>query len=210
MKKKIITIARSYGSGGRTLGIRLAKELGIPYYDRSVLRIASDRSGINEALFNEADEKIGGKWFFRGSNPYKGELLPPGHPDYTSRDNLFNIEADTIKKLADQGPCIFIGRCADFVLKEREDILRLFFYAPMENCIARAKEVHGEEEPELIKKINRIDKYRAEYYKYYTGHEWNDSRNYDFCLNTSSMSYEKLIEVVKEYIKIQNDGELLG
>ena len=80
----------------------------------------------------------------------------------------------------------------------------------MENCIARAKEVHGEEEDELIKKINRIDKYRAEYYKYYTGHEWNDSRNYDFCLNTAAMSYEKLIEVVKEYIKIQNDGELLG
>lgn len=210
MKKNIITIARSYGSGGRTLGIKLAKELGIPYYDRSVIRIASDWSGVNEALFNEADEKIFGKWFFRGSKPYTGELLSPGHPDYTSRENLFNIEAATIKKLADQGPCIFIGRCADYVLKDREDVTRLFFYAPMENCIERAKEVHGEDEPELIKKINRIDKYRAEYYKYFTGHEWNDSRNYDFCLNTAAMSYEKLIEVVKEYVKIQNDGELPG
>lgn len=204
MKKTIITIARSYGSGGRTLGIKLAEELGIPCYDRNLVRIASDLSGINESLFGEADEKVTGLNFFKGSNPYKGELLPPGHPDYTSRDNLFNIEANTIKELADKGPCIFVGRCADYVLKDREDVVRLFFYAPMEDCIERAKAVSGEGEKELVKKINRIDKYRAEYYKYYTGHEWNDSRNYDFCLNTASMSYEKLIEVVKEYLNIYN------
>ena len=89
-------------------------------------------------------------------------------------------------------------------MKDRDDVVRLFFYAPMEDCIKRAKEVSGEDEKDLIKKINRIDKYRAEYYKYYTGHEWNDSRNYDFCLNTASMSYEKLIEVVKEYLNIYN------
>lgn len=204
MKKTIITIARSYGSGGRTLGIKLAADLGIPCYDRNIIRIASDLSGINETLFGEADEKMTGYNFFKGTKPYKGELLPPGDPDYTSRDNLFNIEAHTIKQLAEKGPCIFVGRCADYVLKDREDVVRLFFYAPMEDCIERAKAVSGEDEKELVKKINRIDKYRAEYYKYYTGHDWNDSRNYDFCLNTASMSYEKLIEVVKEYLRICN------
>ncbi len=108
MKKTIITIARSYGSGGRTLGIKLAEELGIPCYDRNIIRIASDESGINEQLFGEADEKVTGLSIFKGTKPYTGELLPPGDPDYTSRDNLFNIEAQTIKNLAEQGPCIFV------------------------------------------------------------------------------------------------------
>ena len=204
MKKTIITIARSYGSGGRTLGIKLAEELGIPCYDRNIIRIASDESGINEQLFGEADEKVTGLSIFKGTKPYTGELLPPGDPDYTSRDNLFNIEAQTIKNLAEQGPCIFVGRCADYILKDRGDVVRLFFYAPMEDCIRRAKEVSGEEEKDLVKKINRINKYRADYYRYYTGHEWNDSEYYDFCLNTSSMSYEKLVEVVKAYLEIYN------
>ena len=157
-----------------------------------------------KAELGEADEKVTGLSIFKGTKPYTGELLPPGDPDYTSRDNLFNIEAQTIKNLAEQGPCIFVGRCADYILKDRDDVVRLFFYAPMEDCISRAKEVSGEEEKDLVKKINRINKYRADYYRYYTGHEWNDSEYYDFCLNTSSMSYEKLVEVVKAYLEIYN------
>lgn len=202
MKKIVITIARSYGSGGRTLGMRLAKELGIPCYDRELVRMASDESGINEALFGAADEVKKGNTFFKGTKPYTGEVLPPESEDFTSEDNLFNLQAKIIKDLAEKESCIIIGRCADYVLKDRDDVLRLFFYAPLEDCLVRAKEVSGEPEKELLKKIHRIDKYRAEYYKYHTGNEWNDTRNYDFCLNTSSMSYEKLIQVVKAYMEI--------
>lgn len=202
MEKTIITIARSYGSGGRTLGRLLAENLGIRFYDRELIRMASDESGINETLFGEADEKKKGLSLFKGSRPYKGEVLPPESGDFVSNDNLFNYQAKIIKDLAEKESCIIIGRCADFVLKDRPDVIRLFFYAPMKDCIARAKELSGEPEKDLIKKIERIDKYRGEYYKYYTGHDWNDSRNYDFCLNTASMSYEKLIEAVKSYIAI--------
>lgn len=202
MKKIVITIARGYGSGGRTLGKLLAKELGIPCYDRELIRMASDESGINEALFGEVDEKKKGLPIFKGKKPYAGEVLPPESGDFVSDDNLFNLQAKIIKELAEKESCIIIGRCADYVLKDREDVLRLYFYAPLSDCLARAKDVSGEPEKELLKKIHKIDKYRADYYKYYTGHEWNDSRNYDFCLNTSSMSYEKLIEVVKAYIQI--------
>lgn len=202
MKKTVITIARSYGSGGRTLGKLLAKELGINCYDRELLRMASDESGINEALFGIADEKKKGKSLFRGSKPYKGKVLSPESEDFVSDDNLFNYQAKIIRDLAEKESCIIIGRCADFVLKGREDLIRLYFYAPQEDCLARLRELSGEPERDLIKKIERTDKYRAEYYKYYTGKEWNDSRNYDFCLNTTTLSYEKLIEVVKSYIEI--------
>ena len=159
MGNTVITIARSYGSGGRTLGKLLAKELGINYYDRELIRMASDESGINEALFGEVDEKLKKSPLFRiVKRTYRGEIIPPESGEFVSDDNLFNYQAKVIRQLA--------------------------------------------EEKEIIKKIEKTDKYRAEYYRYYTGKEWNDARNYDFCLNTTSMSYEKLVEVVKSYIDI--------
>ncbi len=201
MKKIVITIARSYGSGGKTLGKLLAEDLGIPCYDRELLRLASDDSGINEALFGEVDEKKKVP-LFKNTKPYTGQVLPPESDGFVSDDNLFNLQAKIIKELAEKESCIIIGRCADYILKDREDVLRLFFYAPLKDCLVRAHELSGEPEKELLKKIQKIDKYRADYYKYYTGNDWNDTRNYDFCLNTASMSYEKLIDVVKSYIRI--------
>lgn len=201
MKKIVITIARSYGSGGRTLGKLLAKDLGIACYDRELLRMASDDSGINEALFGEVDEKKKVP-LFKSSKPYTGQILPPESDGFVSDDNLFSLQAKIIKELAEKESCVIIGRCADYILKEREDVIRLFFYAPLKDCLVRAHQLSGEPEKELLKKIQKIDKYRADYYKYYTGKDWNDTRNYDFCLNTASMSYEKLIDVVKSYIEI--------
>jgi len=202
MDNFVITIARQYGSGGRTIGEELAKKLGISYYDKDIIRMASDESGIRQELFGRADENVSTKQrFFAKSGIYKGELIPPQSKDFTSDENLFNYQAKIIKELAEEESCIIIGRCADSILKDRKDILRLFFYAPLEDCIAREKSQSGGSEKEIIKKIQKIDKHRSEYYKYYTGKDWNDARNYDFCLNTASMSYEQLIEVVKNYIK---------
>jgi len=201
MGKTIITIARGYGSGGKTLGGLLAKELGIKCYDNELIKMASEESGINEALFGAADEKKKAP-LFRSSHPYKGNIISPESEDFVSNDNLFNYQAKIIRDLADKESCVIIGRCADYVLKDYDNVIRLYFYAPLKDCIARCQELFGESEKELIKKIEKIDKHRAEYYKYYTGHQWDDTRNYDFCLNTSSMSYEKLVEVVKNYIGI--------
>lgn len=201
MEKTIITIARGYGSGGRTLGKLLAAELGMECYDHELIKMASEESGINEALFGAVDEKRKVP-IFRSSNPYKGEIISPESGDFVSNDNLFNYQAKIIRDLADKESCIIIGRCGDYVLKDYENVIRLYFYAPLADCILRCQELFGESEKELTKKIERIDKHRAEYYKYYTGHQWNDSRNYDFCLNTASMSYKKLVEVVKSYIEI--------
>ena len=204
MKKTVITIARSYGSGGRTLGKLLSERLEIDCYDREILRMASDESGINEALFGQADEKLKKSPLASiiRKNPYKGGVIGPESADFVSDDNLFNYQAKVIKELAEQESCIIIGRCADYVLRENPDVIRLFFYAPKADCVARVMTQNGLSEKEAEKKIEKIDRYRADYYRYYTGHDWNDARNYDVCFNTTSMSYEKLVEVVENTIKV--------
>lgn len=207
MKRTVITIARSYGSGGRTLGKLLAQELGINCYDREIIRMASDESGISEALFGAADEKLKRSPLFGivKKNPYKGGVIPPESSDFVSDDNLFNYQAKVIKELAAQESCIIIGRCADYVLKDDPEVIRLFFYAPKEDCITRVMNQNGVSRREAEKKIETIDKYRADYCRYYTGRDWNDARNYNFCLDTTSMSYEKLVEAVKDFIRVYQD-----
>ena len=202
-KKLVISIARSYGSGGLTLAKKLSKELGIPVYDREILRMASDQSGINEELFGQVDETVR-KIFLSTKGKYKGMPLTPEYAAFTSDDNLFELQADVIKRIANTQSCIFVGRCADYILRDRHYVLSRFFYASEEDCLARLrKQVSGTDE-ELLKRMHAIDKHRADYYKYYTGRDWNDARNYDFCLDTGVMDYDKLIEVVKAYIDIKN------
>ncbi len=204
MNNTVITIARGYGSGGRTLGIMLAKELGIHCYDREILRMASDDSGISEELFGEADERLKKSPLsaILKRNPYKGEIISPESSNFVSDDNLFNYQAKIIKELAEQESCIIIGRCADYVLKDYDNVIRLFFYATHDDCMNRLIKQTGEPQAELEKKLEKIDKYRGDYYRYYTHQDWTDTRNYDLCINTGSMDYDKLIQLVKSYISI--------
>lgn len=204
MSKYVITIARGYGSGGRTIGKMLSEELGIPYYDRDLLRLASDDSGINEQLFAKADEKIKKSLLFRiASNVYKGELIPPDSDDFVSNDNLFNYQAKIIKELASTESCIIIGRCADFILKDYDNVAKVFVHAPLQDCIHTLKEMTGKQEKEIEKEISSIDKHRADYYKYYTGRDWEDAKNYDLCLNSSNLGFQKCVEIVKSYLDIR-------
>jgi cytidylate kinase len=204
MSKYVITIARGYGSGGRTIGKMLAEELNIPFYDRDLLRLASDDSGINQDLFAKADEKIKKSLLFNiASNVYKGELIPPDSDDFVSNDNLFNYQAKIIKELANRESCVIIGRCADFILKDYENVVKVFVHAPLEDCISTLKEMTGKPEKEIDKQISTIDKHRAEYYKYYTGRDWEDAKNYDLCLNSSRLGFGKCVEIVKSYMDIR-------
>ena len=203
MDNFVITIARQYGSGGRTVGEMLAKKLGIGYYDKDIIRMASEDSGIHETLFGRVDEYSSAKKPLFGKNGiYSGELISPQSKDFTSDENLFNYQAKVIRELAEEESCIIIGRCADYVLKDDPNVLRLFFFAPKEDCIVRVMEHDGITGRDAENKIEKIDKHRADYYKYYTGKDWYDARNYDFCLDTTSMGYEKLVEVVKNFIEV--------
>ena len=154
----VITIARSYGSGGRTLGKKLAKELGIPCYDRELVRMASDESGISEELFGQMDENRRHTPFFhRATDAHTGEVFSPDSDQFTSPENLFRYQAKVIRRLAETESCIMIGRCADFVLRETEQAIRLFFYASEDNCIRRVVDQQGVGEKEAKERIARID-----------------------------------------------------
>lgn len=198
---RIITIARGMGSGGRSIGKMLSEDLGIKYYDKDLIRLASDESGINERFFGLVDEKLKGSFLRRGG-VYKGDLLKPDHPDYTSDKNLFNISAKVIKKLADKEPAVIVGRCADYILRDRKDVIRVFVYSDTETAVKNVVDMYGVSEKEAKRIVEKTDKERSEYYLHYTGREWTNAKNYNLCLDTSSMDYEKCVDIIKGYIDL--------
>ncbi len=202
--KVVITIARQYGSGGRTVGEMLSKDMGIHYYDKELIKLASEESGINERLFVNADEKIKmTKLFKMVKNIYTGQLIPPESDDFVSDKNLFNYQAKVIKNLAEEESCVIVGRCADYVLKDYDNVLSVFVHAPKNYCMEQAAKKVSMPSKELEKYIAKIDKRRADYYKFYTGREWTDARNYDLCLDSSKLGFERCVEEIKAYIKVR-------
>ena len=200
MENRVITIARSYGSGGRKMGRLLAKELGYEYYDREILRIASDESGISEELFRQADEKQRSPLFRIAREVYTGEVIPPDSDDFISNENLFRYQAKIIRELAATRNCVIVGRCANFILRGRDNVLNVFVTAPVVDCVRRVMETDGLNLEEAEKKIKKIDKRRADYFKYFTGRQWQDAALYDLCLNTGHMSEQKCVDIVRAYM----------
>lgn len=204
MKRFVITIARGYGSGGRQIGKMLAKELGVSCYDREILKLASDDSGINEDVFVKADEKLKGTLLYKvAKNVYKGELIPPDSDRYISNDNLFLYQAKVLRELAQKESYVVIGRCADYILKDMNNVIRIFVHAPMKHCISVLEDMTTMTQKEIEQFIQKTDQYRAEYYRYHTGKDWNDARNYDLCLNTEELSFEKCVEIVRNYMNVR-------
>ncbi|MEE0401801.1 MAG: cytidylate kinase-like family protein [Christensenellales bacterium] len=201
MENRVITIARSYGSGGRKMGRLLAKELGYEYYDREILRIASDESGISEELFRQADEKQRIPLFRIAREVYTGEVIPPDSDDFISNENLFRYQAKIIRELAATRNCVIVGRCANFILRGRDNVLNVFVTAPVVDCVRRVMETDGLNLEEAEKKIKKIDKRRADYFKYFTGRQWQDAALYDLCLNTGHMSEQKCVDIVRAYME---------
>nr|WP_106788195.1 cytidylate kinase-like family protein [Massilistercora timonensis] len=204
MDNIVITIARQYGSGGKTIGAMLARDLGINCYSREILKMASEESGINERLFGQADERVKiASWFKVLKKPYEGELLPPESSGFVSDENLFNYQAKVIKDLADKESCVIVGRCADFVLKDYPNVMSVFIHADKDFCMERSLERNSMTRPEMERFIEKTDKYRGDFYRYYTGHQWEDARNYDLCLNSGKLGFEKCVEAIKGYMKVR-------
>lgn len=203
-KPVVITIARQYGSGGKTIGEMLSEKLGIHFYNKELMKLASDESGINEALFVNADEKAAGSKFLgMFHKKYKGDLLSPDSDRFTSEGNLFEYQAKVIKALAEKESCVIVGRAADFVLKDYDNVLSVFIHAPFAFCMEQAALKVNLTGHELEKYIQKIDKDRADYYKYYTGREWTDARNYDLCLDSSKLGFERCVEEIISYMNVR-------
>ncbi|MBO6149679.1 MAG: cytidylate kinase-like family protein [Clostridium sp.] len=199
-KHIVITIGRQYGSGGAEIGRLLAEKLGISFYDKNILRINSDESGIKESYFHLADEKAGSRLLYRivqGLRPEKSS--PSFGADLTSTDNLFRFQSEVIKKLAEAESCVIIGRCADYILEGSENLVRIHLNADLESRKARIRERHPEE-TDVLRAIRRTDKERNDYYRYYTGRDWADSENYDLVINTTRPGIEGSVNIILSYL----------
>ena len=196
MEKFVITVARETGSGGHNITRKLSEALGVAYYDRDLLRKASEVSGIHERLFGAADERIGLKEMLSAAEKvYTGEVLPPDSDDFTSTRNLFSFQAKIIKELAETESCIILGRCANYLLADRKDVLRVFIHAPLEAREERVASYSLAWSPREVTKYIRLeDKRRASYYRYYTGEEWRDAAGYDLSLDSSVLGEEGCVK----------------
>ena len=189
---KIITVGRSFGAGGMTVGKLVADSLEIPYYDMGILKETAEKSGLAEKYLESIDEKE-----INDSALY----LSVGFmtPAYTSvRQIAANAQREVIEKIASEGPCVIVGRRADELLKGKHKLLRVFIAAEMEDRIARIMKRDGLDEKAARKKVSRADKERASYYNQFGGENWGVASNYDICLNTSFMSYEEAARIITE------------
>ena len=205
MQNYVITIARGFGSGGKDIGTRLAAELGIPCYDRQLLTMASQRSGIDESVFVETNEKLRGKYItnFLRKMPISA-VLEPREKDFVSDVNVFNIQAELIRSLAKSETCVIIGKCADDILRDYKNVISIYVEAPRSNCVKSIQEKMHVSEERANQLIRSTDKYRAKYYNYYSGgKDWTNPTNYDIVLNTERISREKCVALVKKFIEIK-------
>ena len=203
MDNIVITIERQYGSGGKSIGKSLAEKLNVNYYNYDIVKLASEASGIDEALFAKVDEKLVNSSIFKTKKIYTGDLLSPESDNFTSDTNLFNVQADTIKKLASNESCVIIGRCANYILKDFSNVVSVFVHADEDFCRNRAIERVSIPEKDIDKFIKTTNKYRSGYYKYHTGHEWFDLRAYDLCLDSGKLGFDKSVEEILAYVKVR-------
>lgn len=181
--KIVITIARSYGSGGKEIGKELAKALGIKYYGREIFEISQ---GDESGLYAGDDESI-----------HKSSL--------EEADALFKQQAKTIREIAEREGCVIVGRCADYVLKDMDNVVRVYLYAPLRDCmrrVIRLYELNPEDAKSLVRSMNKT---RGDYYEHNTGQQWSDPNHYDLCINTSGLGTEKCIKIIQNYINMKFD-----
>lgn len=206
MKNIVITIGREYGSGGHEIGARLAEKLGIPFYDEELVDMAAEKSGFCPEFLKKNDEKTPGI-FARTSIMSRGNAY--GH--MSPEDELYINQTVIINELAEKGACVIVGRCADYVLRERTNTLNIFLFAPLESRVLRklALGSDGSTDKEVRKKIIATDKQREKYYNFYTGEKWGNSRNYDVCIDTSKAGIDGSVDLIISFIeKVKNKGIL--
>jgi cytidylate kinase len=200
MKKDyFITIGRQLGSGGRIIGEKLAAQLGISFYDKELIQIASQESGLGKEYFEQADEKksysiFGGLFGLRGSLADE-----PFSTYYLNDETLFKIQSDVIRKLADKGSCLFVGRCADYVLSENPRCLNIYISADMDDRIKRIAELHKMTAEKARDYIEKADKKRAGYYNYFSNKVWGEAESYHLCVNSSVLGIDETITLIRHF-----------
>ena len=203
----IITVGRQYGSGGREVAQKLAQVMNIAFYDKELLAEASKDSGICQEVMETYDEKQGKRSFFsmmgggfqgRGDPGYMYLEMPLNH-------RIFLAQFDTIRKIADAGPCVIVGRCADYVLRDHENVLNVFIKASMEERVKRIVRLYELDPMKAEESIRKADKQRATYYNYYATGNWGDVGNYHLCLDTGVLGVDGAVELIRRAVELRQD-----
>ena len=205
MKEKlVVTINRQFGSGGLKIGKRLAEELGVSCYDSEMLRLVSDNAGM-EGGYLATDSRIKDTSLYdvakQKYDEHPGEPLPAESDNYFNMKDLFLYQRAIIEELAERESCVIVGRCANFILKDRPDTVSVFIHASMDYRIRRASSVYNMEKTDLISYIKSVDRHKSEYYKYYTGVEWKDATYYNISIDSSKTGISGAVEEIEKYIK---------
>lgn len=199
MEKRVITISRYYGSGGRLIGRKLAMELGIPFYDRDIIEKASERSGISADYIEKLEE--------RASNSFLFNLVTTAYsmdqPEYTNSLShvAFTAQANVIRELAERSSCVIVGRCGEYILREMPECVKVLIYADRESRLRRIVEQYKEDPKTAPSKLAKLDKGRSNYYRSFTGENWGDPMTHDLCINSGRCGTDGAVEIIKEYLK---------
>lgn len=190
MKNRVITISRQFGSGGRTIGKQVAEQLKIPCYDYELIGKIAEESGFTKEFVQEKGEYAAhGNWFVNAFTDRTTQGITP-------QDYLWSVQRKVILKLAQEGPCVIVGRCADYILKDDADCLKVFIHADMEARAERIVKLYGETEEAPEKRLRDKDKRRAAYYRFYTDSEWGDVGNCHIALDSGVLGIEKCVEII--------------
>jgi cytidylate kinase len=205
MNYPVITIGRQLGSGGLSVGNILAKKLNIPIYNKELITLAARKSGLNTEFFEKADEKNSFSIITNVGNFFDSVFGSTHHNNYLCNEMLFKIQSDVINQLVEKQPCIFVGRCADYILRENPNLLSVFISANICDRVQRIVDEQNLTEKEAKIKIEQTDKKRAEYYNYYSNKIWGLATSYHLCINTSVVGIEQTADVLYKIFKKKND-----
>ena len=203
MAKTIITVGRQYGSGGRYVGRLLAEKLNIPFYDKELLTEIAKDSGIGKELLEEYDEKNSRSFLFSGMSG--GSMLADPNAMYLDmplQHRIFLAQFDTIRRIAFEGPCVIVGRCADYILRDQENVLNVFIKASTEERVRRIVDYYGADPMKAEDILKKADKRRAAYYNYYATGTWGDVNNYDLCVDTGTLGVPGAVELIADCVDL--------
>ena len=202
----IITIGRQYGSGGKEIGHFVAEAFGIKLYDKEMLARAAKESGICEELFETHDEKPTNSFLYSlVMDTYSMGYAGNTYTEMPINHKVFLAQFDAIKKIADEGPCVLVGRCADYALENYDNVVNVFIYADLDIRVRRIARLYNLTDAKAKDMILKTDKKRASYYNYYTNKEWAEAKSYDLCLNSGKLGVEGTAKAIKDYISLRNN-----
>ncbi len=197
MINSVITISRQYGSGGRFVARKLAEKLGIPFYDNEIITMAAKESGYAENLFEKA-EQVSTHSLLYSLSMFGTAAGVYGLP---LSDKVFLIQSDIIKECAAKGPCVIVGRCSDYVLKEQNNLINFFLYSDIESRVKRVQKYYDNDAKDIRADIERRDKKRATYYNYYTTQRWGDIENYHLSIHTDAVGIDSCVDILEAFVK---------